>query len=436
MLTTQQDLKEMNRHLTVVVELTLLKFADIYQAAATGKVSPHVFNQKDLEQQAKEQLTKGITLTNRLDKVKMFLSISKDEITAILSIPIEDPDQMYSFYKVTPLPIHTTNQTAIPRADLKYVALAKRQPEYLVLDEDEFDRCVNDPSNCRVSSPIRSRNLDAHCVIQTYTTDSNKCPLVEWQNPHSTFIMYKGNTTIYSVGDETTLFVRCNDPNNPTRTQDDTIKIKGTGTITLRAGCTASLPDGTKWHTPDIQATHKLNSNMELFAAHNTFPTDVTFTMDVEPKQQPPPPQIVLLKPTQEDLDTAHEFASAAFLDKNTLVPYLMRALATLIALVVLALLAFCAYRKCQQTLGPISWIPCINTPDDNSRTYNDLQDKINTLQQQLKLQFTSFKNAISTRSLATDTQTETTTNPQPKTTRHVRYASTVQNHDDLTDFV
>ena len=436
LLTTQQDLKEMNRHLTVLVELTLLKFADIYQAAATGKVSPHVFNQKDLEQQAKEQLSKGISLTNRLDKVKMYLTTSKDEITVILSIPIEDPDQMYSFYKITPIPIHTTNQTAIPKADLKYVALAKRQPEYLVLDEDEFDRCVNDPDNCRVTSPIRSRNLDAHCVIQTYTTNSNKCPLVEWEDPHSTFIMYKGNTTIYSVGDETTLFVRCTDTHSQARIQDDTIKIKGTGTITLRAGCTASLPDGTKWHTPDIQTTHKINKDMELYGAHNTFPTDVTFTMKVAPKEQPPPPQIVLLKPTQEDLDTAHEFATAAFLDKNTLVPYLMRVLATLISLVAIVLLAFWAYRKCQQTLGPISWIPCIKAPNDNTSTYQDLQEKINTLQQQLKLQFTSFKNAISTRSLAADTLTEMTTNPQPKTHRHVHYASNLQNNDDLTDFV
>ena len=437
LLTTQQDLKEMSRHMTVVVELSLLKYADIHQAAANGKVSPHVFNQKDLDDLAKDQLTNNIKLTNQLDKVKMLLTTQNNEMVVILSIPIEDPEQLYTFYKITPIPIFTTNQTVIPRVDLKYVALAKRQPDYLVLDEDEFDRCVNEPTACTVTSPIRPRNLDAHCAIQSYTTSTNKCPLEEWNNPHSTFIMYKGNTTIYSVGNETTIFVRCNDPHSHERTQDDTVRIKGSGTITLRAGCTASLPDGTKWHTPAIQPTNKMGEDYALFAAHNTLPTDVAYTLKMDPKLSTPPPQIILVQPSQEDLDTAHEFATAAFLDKNTLVPYIMRVLVTIIAIFFMAVMAFFAYKKCRQICGPISWIPCIRPLNDDTDMYMDLHEKIQTLQQQLKLQFQSFKHAMSSRSLATEPAgaTEMTDKTKTKTNRRVHYTKTADT-DDATDFV
>ena len=437
MLITQQDLKEMSRHMTVTVDITILKYVDIYQAAANGKVSPHVFTQSDLDKQVTEQLKKGIKLTSDLSKVKMMLTKLDNQIVIIFNIPIEDPDQMYTFYKVTPIPIFTTNHTVIPRADLKYVALAKRQPEYLVLDEDEFDRCVNEQNECRVTSPIRPRNLEAHCVIYTYTTNTNKCPLEKWNSPQSTFIMYRGNTTIYSVGNETTIFIRCSDPHSQVAIQDDTVKIKGTGSITLRAGCTASLPDGTKWHTPAIQTTNKLGADLELYAAHNTFPSDDKYVLNFDTQIKAPPPQIVMIQPLQEDLDTAHEFATAAFGNKNTLIPYILRVLVTLVAVAFLAIFVYVLYRKSRKALGHVAWLPCIKPLDNNSEQYNDLYDRLQTVQQQLKLQFNSFKNAMSSKSLASEAQSAMTEQEQQRSNRRVHYKSTPHtDEDDITDFV
>lgn len=249
--------------------------------------------------------------------------------------------------------------------------------------------------------------------------------------------MYRGNTTIYSVGNETTIFVRCSDSHSHVAIQDDTVKIKGTGTITLRAGCTASLPDGTKWHTPAIQTTNKLGADLELYAAHNTFPSDDKYVLDFSTQTKAPPPQIVMIQPLQEDLDTAHEFATAAFGNKNTLIPYILRVLVTLVAVAFLAIFMHVLYRKSRKTLGHVAWLPCIKPLDDNSEQYNDLYDKLQTVQQQLKLQFNSFKNAMSSRSLASEAQSATTEQEQRRSNRRVHYKSTTHtDEDDITDFV
>ena len=115
----------------------------------------------------------------------------------------------------------------IPEIDAQHIAISKSGSSYITLSADEYTQCTTDTRHCEASSLISPISNTAHCVIKTYTTQSLSCPLVETNRTPTPTVHLNGNKTIYSVPEETTLYIKCRDSRNPTKFKDETVKISG-----------------------------------------------------------------------------------------------------------------------------------------------------------------------------------------------------------------
>ena len=95
----------------------MLKFANILTSAGIGKASPFVLSTDDLKQLAqKVLLEKNIQLNTDLNNVKMIITVIDNHIQLFFSIPIEDEDQLFKFFKITPWHTLMTMPLSSPRS--------------------------------------------------------------------------------------------------------------------------------------------------------------------------------------------------------------------------------------------------------------------------------------------------------------------------------
>ena len=100
-------------------------------SAGIGKASPFVLSTDDLKQLAqKVLLEKNIQLNTDLNNVKMIITVIDNHIQLFFSIPIEDEDQLFKFFKITPLPHLNDNATLLPQINATYIAISKENSEY------------------------------------------------------------------------------------------------------------------------------------------------------------------------------------------------------------------------------------------------------------------------------------------------------------------
>ena len=114
----EQDLKAQARHIQAVQISTLQKYANIFVAGASNKVSPYALTQRELNKLADNFRRKdGINIMRSLDKIDMNIAIINNELKFYFSIPIIEEDLLFHLYKVTPIPIFTDNKTYVPDID-------------------------------------------------------------------------------------------------------------------------------------------------------------------------------------------------------------------------------------------------------------------------------------------------------------------------------
>ena len=334
MTTMEQDLKNIFCQFATNNDVAMLKFANILTAAGNGKASSFVLPQDDLNKLANEvQAEKGIKLSTDLSQVKMLISVIDNRIQIFFNIPIEDEDQLFKFFKITPLPYFQANTTLIPKIDATYIAISKENSEYHSVDADEFNHCVDMPQDCRVASPVIPLTELSHCVVKTYTTSQLSCTLKESSLPQRPFIRTIGNYTVFSVPEPTSLFVKCANPSTTKDYQDSNIVIKDMGDITFRAGFTITLPDGSKWDTPAIHPLYRMKEDTPLYSPYNTMPVPTNVTVQyLSENNFTKIQQIVYMNPA-DDIDTVHEMIEEAFTNHSTLGPFLIRAISTILIL-------------------------------------------------------------------------------------------------------
>ena len=135
--------------------IAMLKFANILTSAGIGKASPFVLSTDNLKQLAqKVLLEKNIQLNTDMNNIKMTITVIDYHIQLFFSIPIEDDDQLFKFFKITPLPYFNHNATLLLQIDAMYIAISKENSEYYSVNADEFNRCIDMPQECRVASPV------------------------------------------------------------------------------------------------------------------------------------------------------------------------------------------------------------------------------------------------------------------------------------------
>jgi len=370
MITIEQDLKMIIRHLQVIQQLTLAKYANVFVAASLHQTSPYALSTKELQEMAKDvKRTRQLQLTQDIRLVHTTVAIIDNQINIIFEVPVMEEKNLFNFYTVTPLPVFANNKTFIPMIDTQYIAISKSGSEYITLSSDQFTRCVTDTAACQISSPVYPISTKSNCVISTYTTQILTCPLLEIKHKPEPVIHISGNRTIFSVPQETTLYVKCSEKAQSSVYEDTSITINGMGEAVFRQSCTVTLPDGTRFQTPSAPHITKLSGlNMfELLRIH-PIPTDVVihrlpeFTpikpLSLEEVQLPSPAQLTL-----QAFHPHHSF------------PFLVQASVLIGFFLVILLILYCCRRKVKSMLHTCSCGNCFKADYEEVQRQKRTQD-------------------------------------------------------------
>ena len=220
------------------------------------------------------------------------------------------------------------------------------------------------------------------------------CPLEESTIPRRPFIRSIGNHTISLVPNLTSIFIKCKNMWTTNSYQDTSTVIKGMGDITFRPGCVVTLPDCSKWDTPDIHLLVQMTENMPMYLPYNTMPQ----ASNIRDKDINRPQTIYITqKVEEEDLETINEMVAEAFTNKNTLVPFMFRTGTTIMTILTMSFKGIWLYIFCRIQCSGSKWLPCIKPfpePDVEIRT---VKDQIDSIQQQLKSTYKNFKDSSQT---------------------------------------
>ena len=247
----ESDIRSYLRHLIALLETNSNKIVILGLAASTGKTPASALSQQELSDIADRALKeKGIKLSTDLSLVKLSMLKVDSKLTLVFDIPIIVEENLYHFYKVDAIPLFENNTMYLPELDAPYLGISKSGSSYITPTQEEFTRCTTDPSLCSISSLTNPMTSTAHCTVTTYITGNMTCALLESDKTPLRYIHIKGNKTIYSVPEETLVYIKCDDMKSPTHSREITFVMKHMGQVTFKPGCTINFPDGTKFKTP------------------------------------------------------------------------------------------------------------------------------------------------------------------------------------------
>jgi len=160
----EQDLKMYIRHLNMVQQHAIQKYAHVLFAASVHQTSPFALSQKELDKVADDlKARKGIILARDLSATRMTGSIIEGELYLQIEIPIINENNLFNFYQVKPAPVLNNNISYLPEinADADAIAISKSGSAYVIINNDEFETC---------------RICCHHSFTSTATTPSTLCP--------------------------------------------------------------------------------------------------------------------------------------------------------------------------------------------------------------------------------------------------------------------
>ena len=369
----EADLRSFLRYLITLLETNSNKIVILGLAASSGRASVIALSQKELSEIADRAMKeKGIKLSTDLSTVKMSMLKIDDELRLVFDIPILVEENLYHFYKVDPIPLFENNTMYIPELDAPFLGISKTGSSYVTLSSEEFARCTTDPLLCTVSSPIIPMTSKAHCTVTTYVTGSMTCDLLESNKPANRYIHVKGNNTIFSVPEETMVYIKCDNPMSKSKSQETTFVMKDMGQVTFKPGCTINFPDGTKFKTPNVYETETIDDS-KIFRVIDTYSI---------PKNARIKRFYTYDHRTISKLDTEYSFPTAAELVKDIFQP--TRALGFVIQFLMatgfifaIAFLCLCYWRPIRICLGNTKFIPCCNPVDPDKVSDPISKDKI-----------------------------------------------------------
>lgn len=166
---------------------------------------------------------------------------SNDSISAIIAIPLIQPNQPYKLHEILPFPTliqnNSTKSSRMKRYQWKgkktWVALRKDYNGFKVLDQTDLDHCDKGiPKICPVSAPEYNRRND-HCLWGLLGVESEKvhnCEYEEIQDNLPRAHAISSTTWAMSLTENTTGHVTCKDQYYPVQLIPNSI-------IQLKEGC-------------------------------------------------------------------------------------------------------------------------------------------------------------------------------------------------------
>ena len=182
------------------------------------------------------------------------------------------------------------------------------------------------------------------------------CALLESDKPALRYIHIKGNHTIFSVPEETQVYIKCDDPSKKHKSVETTFNMVNMGQITFRPGCTVNFPDGTKFQTPSYFPTERIE-DLKLFEILDVYsiPKNARIKRFYDHHYHEP-----------ELLDVEYKFPSLAELKNDILHP--TKALGFVVKFIILCLIiaaitltCLCYWRPIRVCLGKSSIFVCFD---------------------------------------------------------------------------
>ena len=398
-LTMEQDLKIIIRHMQVILQLTLTKYANVLMAAQLGKTSPYAISRYELNTYGSQLKTeKGIQIVNRIEDTKSSVALINNQIHLLIQAPIIDEQKLFNFYHIKSLPTFMENKTFQPILDAEYVAISRSGAKYIETTATEFTKCVLQPDICTVSHPITPINEQSLCVIRTYQSQKLTCPLQETKKTPKPVIYITANKAIYAVPQETHLYVKCSDHTETHTYVDETVTINGTGEVTFKPSCTVTLPGGATFDTPAaVHEQHITGSGLFEIMRRESIPTNIVINRLSD--NFPTLPTIVL-----EEIDHYQDIWQQTF-EPDTLKPFAIRTSIILITILILTGLIYCC---CPQQTKDCCKLICWVTRLGKSRARKDKYDLTKARQQDILLQRLSAQ-------MDELSQTDKMARPEPK---------------------
>jgi hypothetical protein len=354
------DLKSFIRYLITVIDSHAHKITTIGLAASTGRATSLALTSTELAIVADRQLkTKNIKLSTNLEQVKMSMLKLNKKIMLIFNIPILVEENLYHFYKVDAIPLFENNTMYIPEIDAPFIGISKSGSDYVTVTAEEYTRCTTDPSLCTVSSPSYPMTSEAHCSVTTYVTGNMTCALIESDKPPIRYVHISGNHTIFSVPEETLVYIKCDDPKSAHKSLETTLILKNMGQATFRPGCTVNFPDGTKFLTPALYPSEKIDDS-KLFQLLTVY--SIPKNARIRRFYNPPEENQSHL-PDHKDLDVSFRMPTIAEFKQELLNPtktlvFVLKATLFAVCIVAAFSLCCCYWPPIRMCLGN-SWFCC-----------------------------------------------------------------------------
>ena len=398
----EQDLKMYIRHLNMVQQQAIQKYAHVLLAASVHQTSPFALSQKELDKVADDLKTKkGIILARDLSATRMTGSVIEGELYLQIEIPIINDNNLFNFYQIKPVPVFNNNISYLPEIDANAIAISKSGSAYAVINNDEFETCTNRPWQCKISTPIVPMSHQSHCVASSYSTRQSTCQLEEKEYTLPPFFHIDGNHTIYSVPKDTRLYVKCSESNLSARYKDESVTIKGMGEAIFKHSCTVTLPDGSTFTTPASKSTES-TSDLKIFQLLQVYPIPTGVIL----KHQPVATNLSFEQISLRDVEvpTQAELTYEAFHPMKS-IPFLIRLACIMLAAIVTVLACRCCWPNLRSWLGR-TWYCCCFGPtsqeqedqrrEENSRKLQAITDELNVIRDNVKIGAQKWKSSTS----------------------------------------
>ena len=166
--------------------------------------------------------------------VRASLVRNRKQLYILLQFPVEDPKRSGTLLRIDPFPIFREGKSFLPRSVPSHVIVMSHEDRYVPLEPSEVTNCVDNPLDCRTTSPLLPPTLSA-CGPPDYFHHSSTCSYT-LEATHGDFYRTFGNTTFFRVEQERVLHRHCMGAEN-TRS---TFRLVGSGKFVLPSHCQAT----------------------------------------------------------------------------------------------------------------------------------------------------------------------------------------------------
>jgi hypothetical protein len=122
----EQDIKMYIRHILLVQEDAIHKYAHIMLAASLHQVSPYALSQRELDKTADDlKIKKGIILVRDFTSARCDAATVDEELYLQIKIAVIKEANLFNFFRIKQVPIFVKKVTRLPIVDSLVIAILK-----------------------------------------------------------------------------------------------------------------------------------------------------------------------------------------------------------------------------------------------------------------------------------------------------------------------